>query len=182
MRLSWIRISLCLIASPQGGKMRHHWGSRRNKCQATTLYKSCINLSYGKQNAICRTSHRVVGMQLYNRRRQRFKWKDLKTFNIETHVQNNADRVGEREGIKLGWSQRFRLDELDIWQECWWQSNLWLVNWRPHVGHKTLGGNWGRVEEIGVGWGVWSWPIVGTNKVGGEKCLNYAWSKGFGKV
>jgi hypothetical protein len=30
--------------------------------------------------------------------------------------------------------------------------------------------------------GVWSWPTIGTNKMGGEKCPNCAWSMGFGKV
>jgi hypothetical protein len=37
-------------------------------------------------------------------------------------------------------------------------------------------------ENMGVGCGVWSWPIVGTIRVGGEKCPSYAWSRGFGKV
>jgi hypothetical protein len=46
--LSQICISLCPIAPPQGGKMRHHWGSRRIKCQVTTLYGSCTSLSNGK--------------------------------------------------------------------------------------------------------------------------------------
>ncbi len=50
------------------------------------------------------------------------------------------------------------------------------------MGHKTLGGSWRCVEEMGVGLGVWSWPIVGTNKVGGENCPNCAWSKEFGEV
>jgi hypothetical protein len=48
--------------------------------------------------------------------------------------------------------------------------------------HKTLNGSWGCVEEMGVGWGVWSWPTIGTNRVGGGKCLSCAWSKGFGKM
>jgi len=59
----------------------------------------------------------MVGMQLYNREWQKPKWKDLKTSNVETHVQAYASEVGVKEGIKLGWSQGFGLDELDLWQE-----------------------------------------------------------------
>jgi hypothetical protein len=44
----WLGISLWLVAPPQGGKAKHHWGSRRNKCQVATLYDSCANLSNGK--------------------------------------------------------------------------------------------------------------------------------------
>ncbi len=113
--LSRIHISICPVAPPQRGKMKYHWGSRKNKCQAATLYKSYFNLSNGKQNAICTSSCRVVGMQLYNQGKQRPKWRALKTFNVETHVQINVGRVGVREGIELGWSQGFRLDELDVW-------------------------------------------------------------------
>jgi hypothetical protein len=36
--------------------------------------------------------------------------------------------VGTREGIKLGWSWGFKLDELGVWQECWWWANSLLVN------------------------------------------------------
>jgi hypothetical protein len=57
----------------------------------------------------------MLGMELYNRGREKFKWKDLKTSNVETHVQTNAEMVGIKEGIKLGWSQRFGLDKLDVW-------------------------------------------------------------------
>ncbi len=38
---------------------------------------------------------------------QRLKWKDPKTSNDETHVQVDASGVVGREGIELGWSQRF---------------------------------------------------------------------------
>jgi len=50
------------------------------------------------------------------------------------------------------------------------------------VGHNTLGEGWGPVEEMRVGWEVWSRPTVRIEKVGRGKCLNYAWSRGFGKV
>ncbi len=97
---------------------------------------------------------------------------------------NPADvgEVGVKEGIGSGWSQGFGLDELNVWHECWWKLNLWLVNWHLYMGHKTLGGGWGRVQEMGVGWGVWSWPILRTNSVGVRKCFSCAWMKGFGKV
>jgi hypothetical protein len=36
------------------------------------------------------------------------------TFNVETQVQANANGMGVREGIRLGWSQGFGLD---VWQE-----------------------------------------------------------------
>jgi len=90
--------------------------------------------------------------------------------------------MGIREGIRLGWSQGFELDELNVWQECWWQINLRLVNWRPQVGHKTLSEGWKCIKKMGVGWGVWSWPTIGTDRMRRGKCLNCAWSKGFEKV
>jgi hypothetical protein len=65
-------------------------------------------------NAICTSCHRMVRMWLYNWRRQRLKWKDPKTSNVETHVQSHVSGVGVKEGIELGWSQGFELDELDV--------------------------------------------------------------------
>ncbi len=50
------------------------------------------------------------------------------------------------------------------------------------MGHKILGGGWGHVEEMGVGWEVCSWPTLKTNRVGVGKCFSCAWSMGFGKV
>jgi hypothetical protein len=46
----------------------------------------------------------MVGMWLYNWRWQRPKWKDLRAFNVETHVQVNVSEVGIKEGIEPGWS------------------------------------------------------------------------------
>ncbi len=66
---------------------------------------------------------------LYNQGWQRFKWKDLKTSNDETHVQVDVGGVGAREGIALGWSQGFGFNELNVSHECWWWINLWLINW-----------------------------------------------------
>jgi hypothetical protein len=37
------------------------------------------------------------------------------TSNVETQVQANESEVRVKEGIRLGWSQRFGLDELDVW-------------------------------------------------------------------
>jgi hypothetical protein len=102
--LSQIRVSLCLVAPPWKGKTKHHWGSKRSKCQATTLYKSYINLSNEKQNATYTSCCKVIGM-FYNRRWERLKWKDPKTYNVETHVQVDVGGVGIKEGIELGWSQ-----------------------------------------------------------------------------
>ncbi len=51
--LSWIHISLRLVAPPWGVKTRHHWANKRNKCQAITTKGFCVNLSNGKQNVIC---------------------------------------------------------------------------------------------------------------------------------
>jgi hypothetical protein len=112
--LNRIRISLCPITPPQNGKTKHHWGSKRNKCQVATLYKSYISSSNGKRNANYTSHHRMVGMWLYKRRWQRLKWKDLKTSNVENHVQVIVGRVKIREGIKLERSQGFGLDELDV--------------------------------------------------------------------
>jgi hypothetical protein len=57
-------------------------------------------------------------MQLYKWWWQRPKWKDPRTFNVETQIQANVDGVGIKElSIGLGWSQGFGSDELDIWQE-----------------------------------------------------------------
>ncbi len=84
--LSWMHVSLCPIAPPRGGKTKHHWGSRRNKCQVVTLYKSCVSLSNGKWNATCTSCRRAMGMRLYNQGWQRPKWKEPRTSNVETHV------------------------------------------------------------------------------------------------
>jgi len=45
---------------------------------------------------------------------KRPKWKDSRTFNVETQVQANVGGVRVREGIRIGWSQGFGLDELDV--------------------------------------------------------------------
>ncbi len=82
--LSWIRVSLCFIAWPWGSKVKHHWGSKRSKCQVGTLYGYCTSLSNGKQNVICTSHHRATMMQLYKQRQQRPKWKDPRTSNVQT--------------------------------------------------------------------------------------------------
>jgi hypothetical protein len=92
---------LCLIAPPQRGKTRHHRG---NKCQTTTLYGSYVSLSNGTWNVTCTSRHRMVRMWLYNRGWQKPKWKDPKTFNVETHVQANVSKVGVRKRIEPTWS------------------------------------------------------------------------------
>ncbi len=84
--LSQIRISLWLIAPPQKGKMRHHWGSRKNKCQVATLNRSYVSLYNGKQNAICTSSCRVVGCNYTIKDHKGLKWKAPNAFNVETHV------------------------------------------------------------------------------------------------
>jgi hypothetical protein len=113
--LSQIHVSSCPVTSPRGGKSRHYWGSKRSKCQVATLYRSCISLSNEKQNVICTSCHNVAGMWLYKWRHQKPKWKDLRTSNVETQVQIDADGMKIREGIGLGWSQGIRLNELDVW-------------------------------------------------------------------
>jgi hypothetical protein len=87
-----------------------------------------------------------------------------------------------REGIELGWSHGFRLDELDVWQEWWWWTNLWLINWHPQMGQETLGASYKHVEEMVIGWGVWSWATIGVDRVEGGKGSTYVSSKGFGKM
>jgi hypothetical protein len=37
-------------------------------------------------------------------------------------------------------------------------------------------------KEMGVGWGVWSWAIIGANRVEGGKGFACALSKGFNKM
>jgi hypothetical protein len=108
--LNQIRVPLCPITLPWGGKARHHWGSIRSKCQAATLYGSYANLSNGKWNGTCTSRHRIVGMQLYKWGRQRLTWKDSRTSNVETQIQADANEMKIREGIGLGWSQGFGLD------------------------------------------------------------------------
>jgi hypothetical protein len=56
-------------------------------------------------------------MQLYKWGHQKPKWKDLKTYNVETQIQTDENGVGANENIGLGWSQGFVLDELNVWQE-----------------------------------------------------------------
>jgi hypothetical protein len=43
-------------------------------------------------------------MQLYKQGQQRPKWKDPKTFNVETQIQADACEVGVRESIGPWWS------------------------------------------------------------------------------
>jgi hypothetical protein len=55
-------------------------------------------------------------MQLCNQGKQKPKWKDPRTSNVKTQTQTQV-YIGEakvKEGIELGWSQRFVLDELDV--------------------------------------------------------------------
>jgi len=47
--LNQIHISLWLVASPREGKVRHHCGNRKSKCQIATLYESYISLSSGNK-------------------------------------------------------------------------------------------------------------------------------------
>jgi hypothetical protein len=44
------------------------------------------------------------------------KWENLKTSNVETQAQANVGGVEVRQGIRLGWSHGFGLNELDAWQ------------------------------------------------------------------
>jgi hypothetical protein len=39
------------------------------------------------------------------------------------------------------------------------------------MGHKTLGGSWGRVKEMGVGWGYDHGQLYGSIKWEGENVL-----------
>jgi len=50
------------------------------------------------------------------------------------------------------------------------------------VGQKILGESCKCVEEMRVGWGLWSCVIGGVGKVEGGKGPTCAWSKGFGKM
>jgi hypothetical protein len=102
LKTTWIKSMFlyALLLHHGGGKTKHHWGSIRNKCQSTTLYRSCIRLSNGKWNVTYTSCRRVLGMRLYNRRQQKPKWKDPRTSNVETHVQAHASEVEVREGIK----------------------------------------------------------------------------------
>jgi hypothetical protein len=102
--LSWTHVSLCHVTLPWKGKVRHHWDNKKNKCQIATSLGSCVSLSNGKQNAICTSHSKVVGMWLYNWRQWKFKWKDSKTSNDKTQVQVDVDEVGIKEGIELKWS------------------------------------------------------------------------------
>ncbi len=100
----WVEYVFFYAMLPHHDKAKHHWGSKRSKCQTTKLYGSYASLSNGKRNVIY-TSHReTMGMWLYSRGRQRPKWKDPRTSNDETHVQANGGRVGTREGIEPEWS------------------------------------------------------------------------------
>jgi hypothetical protein len=49
---------------PWRGKMKHHWGNKRNKCQVATSYRFSASLSNGKRNATCTSHCKVVGMWL----------------------------------------------------------------------------------------------------------------------
>jgi hypothetical protein len=57
-----------------------------------------------------------------------------------------------------------------------------MVNWCPKVKQKALRENCEHIEEMGVGWAVWSSAIVWVNKVERKKGPTCALLKGFGKV
>jgi len=50
------------------------------------------------------------------------------------------------------------------------------------MGQKTLGRGCQHVEEMGIGWGVWSWAIVRADRVQGRKGPTCACSWGFGEM
>jgi hypothetical protein len=50
------------------------------------------------------------------------------------------------------------------------------------VGQESLGGGCRHVRDMGVGWGVWSWIIVGADRVKRGKGPKCALFKGIGKV
>jgi len=95
-------------------------------------------------------------MKLYSQRWWKLRWKDLRTFTVETqaHVDVDVGGLGIKVGIGLRWSCRFRLDGSNVWQECWWWVNLRKVNWCPQVAQKSLGGGCNHVGRVNVGWGV----------------------------
>ncbi len=74
----------------------------------------------------------MAGMRLYNQGQWKLKLKDLKTSKDETQVEVYVGEMGTREGIELGWSWGFGLDELGVWQECW--------RWVPHMELKVQKG------------------------------------------
>jgi hypothetical protein len=55
--LSWIRISLCLIAPWKGGNVKYHWGSKKSKCQAT--HYTSFTLTYLMENKMSLAHHIV---------------------------------------------------------------------------------------------------------------------------
>jgi hypothetical protein len=55
----------------------------------------------------------MISCSVYNWRWRKLKWKDLKTFNVETQAHANVGKVGIKEGIKPNYSHGFRLVELD---------------------------------------------------------------------
>jgi hypothetical protein len=85
----------------------HFWEceSHPHTCPKVGLqqYRSCVNLSKGKQNTTCTLHCKVVRMWLYNRRWQKFKWKDPRTSNDEMQVQVDGGGVVTREDIKSEW-------------------------------------------------------------------------------
>ncbi len=50
------------------------------------------------------------------------------------------------------------------------------------MGQETLNGDCKCVEEMKVGWGVWSCAIGRVGRVEGGKGLTCAWSRGFEKM
>ncbi len=50
------------------------------------------------------------------------------------------------------------------------------------MGQEALGGGYKHVGRMGVGWRVWSWAIIGVNKVKGGEGFTCVLFKGNGKM
>jgi hypothetical protein len=62
------------------------------------------------------------------------------------------------------------------------QTFDWRIGAQRKGKRLTLGEGYEHVEEMGVGWGVWSWATIGVNIMEGGKGPTFTWSKGFGKM
>jgi hypothetical protein len=99
--LNRICISLCLVALPWGGNTKHHWGSRRNKCQIPH-YKS-FTLTYLMENKMSVIHHAMErwGCSYTN--------EDDKGLSERTRW-----HLMLKPKSKLRWSQGFGFNELDV--------------------------------------------------------------------
>jgi hypothetical protein len=98
------------FAFPYALMPRHDWAKQdtiwviRGIIPSYQIIGSCVNLSNEKQEAICTSCYKAIGMWLYSQGQWRPKWEDSMTSNVEIQAHAYVGGVGARDGIEPKWS------------------------------------------------------------------------------